>query len=427
MTGATESSMLEMSDDDILNMSQPPELAVQEAVQTPDPQGEDTLSAGSEDTVQGGNEDTNTPPEEEKPETGEEVSGKENEDEENPLNKSDEDLDKPKEKPSKADEKPKEEEGKKDTEAKADDQPKAETPTEAPVDYQKAYEQIMAPFKASGRQMQVKSPEEAIALMQRGADYTRKMQALKPSLKIMKMLENNGLLDEKKLSHFIDLDKKDPAAISKFLKDKEIDPLDLDMSNETEYKPGNHTVSDEEMRFNSVLEDVQSTPIGRETVQIIDKQWDRTSQGRVFKEPQILALITTHRETGIYDQVLSEVERLKLLNVIPEDAVFLDAYKSVADELHKHGRLLVNGVPTNQTKQPAKPAAANPPVQEKPAQAARQVIETRSAKPKPAAVNGDAARAAAATRTTPKPAAPDFNPLAMSDEEFEKQAGSFRL
>ncbi len=415
MSDANEAAMLEMSDDDILNMSQPPEIS---AEQPSTAEGQDTVASGSdEETVSGNADETVVEEKAEEPENAEEVSGKaDKEEEENPLNASDADLKKPEEK--------KTEKAKEVEPAKAEEPAKTETPA-VPVDYKAAYEKFMAPFKASGRQIQVKSPEEAIALMQRGVDYTRKMQSLKPSLKLMKMLENNGLLDEAKLSQFIDLEKKDPAAIAKFLKDKQIDPLDLDMSEETKYTPGNHAVSDDQMRFNEVLEDVQSTPFGKETVQIIDKQWDKVSQGRVFKEPKILELINTHRETGIYDQVISEVDRLKLLNVIPEDAIFLDAYKTVADELHKHGRLLANGVPTNQKKQEAKPAT--PPVQEKPAATTRQPIETRAAKPKPAAVNGEAARAAGTTRTTPAKPAPDFNPLAMSDEEFEKQAGNFRL
>lgn len=424
MSDATQTDgvdLVEMSDEDIMKMDTPPPVTAQET----DPNaGQDTVSSGSDDdTVSGDNGATtvDTP----KEETKEESTGKEaKKDEENPLTASDEEFDKPK---PKAEEKPKDSDKSKETPPADAKVEKPETQPEKPVDYKAAYEQIMAPFKASGRQMQVKSPEEAIALMQRGFDYTRKMQQLKPALKIMKMLENNGLMDEGKLSHFIDLDKKDPAAVAKFLKDKQIDPLDLDMSAETGYKPGNHTVSDEEMRFTTVLEDVQSTPFGRETVQIIDKQWDKASQGRVFKEPKILELINTHRETGIYDQVTAEVDRLKLLEVIPEDAVFLDAYKTVADELHKHGRLIVDGVPTNQKKQET-PALKAPTGQQQQPQTTRQVVETRAAKPKPAAVNGDAARAAATTRTTPaKAQTPQLNPLLMSDEEFEKQAGNFRL
>ena len=418
MADLTEAQMMDMSDEDIMNMSQPP--AVDEPVpDNPDepetPASEPEVDpSGSEETPAGNDLNEDTPNEEE---------------DENPLNQSDEDLDKPKskEKP-KTEEKPKEETPAGDPKPGEEDKAKVEAPPSEP-DYKKFFEQITSEFKASGRKMKVETAEEAVALMQRGADYTRKMQALKPSLKIMKMLENNGLLDEAKLSHFIDLDKKDPAAIAKFLKDKQVDPLDLDMSEETQYKPGNHAVSDEEMRFNSVLEDVQSTPTGRETIQIIDKQWDRTSQGRVFKEPQILKLIDNHRETGIYDQVTSEVDRLKLLGVIPDDAIFLDAYKTVADELHKNGRLLANGVPTNQMKPAAVAQPANPPAPATPApQTTRQVLETRPAQPKPQARNGAAARAAAPTRSTPnKPTVADFNPLSMSDEEFEKQAGSFRL
>ena len=418
MTDLTEAQMMDMSDEDIMNMSQPP--AVDEPVpDNPDepetPASEPEVDpSGSEETPAGDDPDEDTPNEE---------------GDENPLNQSDEDLDKPKSKEkSKTEEKPKEETPAGDPKPGEEDKAKVEAPPSEP-DYKKFFEQITSEFKASGRKMKVETAEEAVALMQRGADYTRKMQALKPSLKIMKMLENNGLLDEAKLSHFIDLDKKDPAAIAKFLKDKQVDPLDLDMSEETQYKPGNHAVSDEEMRFNSVLEDVQSTPTGRETIQIIDKQWDRTSQGRVFKEPQILKLIDNHRETGIYDQVTSEVDRLKLLGVIPDDAIFLDAYKTVADELHKNGRLLANGVPTNQMKPAAVAQPANPPAPATPApQTTRQVLETRPAQPKPQARNGAAARAAAPTRSTPnKPTVADFNPLSMSDEEFEKQAGSFRL
>ena len=423
MADLNEQQMMDMSDEDIMNMSQPP-VVTETVVDEPAPENPEVPEipatdpevdpSGSEESTAGGDDTTN------------------GEEDENPLNQSDEDLDKPKskEKP-KADEKPKEETPADDPKPGEEDKAKGETPAtpDTPPDYKKFFEQITGEFKASGRKMKVETAEEAVALMQRGADYTRKMQALKPSLKIMKMLENNGLMDEAKLSHFIDLDNKDPAAIAKFLKDKQVDPLDLDMSGETQYKPGNHSVSDEEMRFNTALEDVQSTPTGRETIQIIDKQWDRTSQGRVFKEPQILKLIDNHRDTGIYDQVTSEVDRLKLLGVIPDDAIFLDAYKTVADELHKNGRLLANGVPTNQAKPAAVAQPANPTVPATPTvQTTRQVLESRPAQPKPQARNGAAARAAAPTRSTPnKPNAVDFNPLSMSDEEFEKQAGSFRL
>lgn len=271
MDDLTEQQMMDMSDEDIMNMSQPPAMPAPEA-EANDPatdgtDGQETPVAGLEDAPSGS---------EETPEGDDLNEDTPNGDkDENPLNQSDEDLD-----AAKSKEKPKAEEKSKDktpeTDVKLGEEEKATA--DSPPDYKKFFEQITGEFKASGSKMKVQTAEEAVALMQRGVDYTRKMQALKPSLKIMKMLENNGLLDEAKLSHFIDLDKKDPAAIAKFLKDKQVDPLDLDMSGETQYKPGNHAVSDEEMRFNSVLEDVQSTPTGRETIQITGTKHERDLQ-----------------------------------------------------------------------------------------------------------------------------------------------------
>ncbi len=89
---------------------------------------------------------------------------------------------------------------------------KAETPapTEpakpAPVeiDYKGQYEKIMAPFKANGKEIKLDNPDDVVRLMQMGANYTQKMQALQPNLKLLKMLQNQGLLDEGKLNNLID-------------------------------------------------------------------------------------------------------------------------------------------------------------------------------------------------------------------------------
>src|SRR5574344_1636015 len=53
--------------------------------------------------------------------------------------------------------------------------PDAET---APTDYKAFHDQVMAPFQANGKTIQLRSVDEAIQLMQQGANYTRKMQAI---------------------------------------------------------------------------------------------------------------------------------------------------------------------------------------------------------------------------------------------------------
>lgn len=104
------------------------------------------------------------------------------------------------------------------------------------IDYEAAYKQLTATFRANGKDIQVNSVEDAITLMKMGANYNKKMAGLKPNLRLMKMLENNNLLDESKLTYLIDLDKKDPEAIKKFIKDSGVDPLDIDTEKDTDRK-----------------------------------------------------------------------------------------------------------------------------------------------------------------------------------------------
>lgn len=283
----------------------------------------------------------------------------------------------------------------------ADDTP-AEAASEDAQDYEQAYQNLMAPFRANGREIKLESPEEAKKLMQMGANYTKKMQALQPHLKLIRMLDNKGLLDQDKLSFLIDLDAKNPKAIQKLLHDGQIDPLDLDMSSDPAYTAGNHTVSDQEMAFHDALGDVTSTPTGQETVQLINSAWDQTSKEAVWASPDILRSINDQRANGIYDTISTEVERRKMLGKVPSELPFIHAYKQVGDDLQAQGRLIPKGSDGN-------PGNTTP---------APRVLETRPAKRRKAVSNGDKAKAASTARSAPKSAPKPFDPINMSDEEF---------
>ena len=68
-----------------------------------------------------------------------------------------------------------------------DPEPK-ETDTEE-VDYQEFYSQVMKPFKANGKMVELRSPDEAVQLMQMGSNYTQKMQEIASARKLLKTLE----------------------------------------------------------------------------------------------------------------------------------------------------------------------------------------------------------------------------------------------
>ncbi len=270
--------------------------------------------------------------------------------------------------------------------------------TETAVNYEEEYKKIMAPFKANGREISLDNPEDVIKMMQQGANYTKKMQALAPNLKLMKMLDNNSLLDEGNINFLIDLSNKDPKAIQKLLHDSSIDPLDLDTSADPAYQPGNHSVSDEEMQFHDVLGDLKSTPEGQATISVVNTDWDQASREAVYREPQILKVITEQRANGIYDQISAEMEKRRVLGTLG-NATFLQAYKEVGDSLHAEGKFdSVHQAPTSEP--------------------AEVVLETRAAKPKPSAPNGDKAKAASPASNAPKPAVKAFDPFNMTDEEI---------
>lgn len=270
------------------------------------------------------------------------------------------------------------------------------------IDYKAEYERLLAPFKANGRDIKVDNVDDAVTLMQMGANYNKKMAGLKPNLKLMKLLENNGLLSEEKLSYLIDLDKKDPAAIGKLLKDSKIDPLDFAEHTDKEYKPKKYAVDDLEMELDTVLDELQDTPTYNRTLDVVSNKWDGQSKQVIANSPQILKVINSHMQSGIYDQIQAEMESERVfgrLNGMSD----IEAYRQVGDAIQARGGFDHLGHQGQQTtKQP--------------------VIVT----PKPRQVDDDKLKEKRRAAGSSKPAGPTpvvqgFNPLALSDEAFEQQ------
>lgn len=279
--------------------------------------------------------------------------------------------------------------------SEGDESTPSEQEEEAPaLDYEAAYKRVMAPFKANGKEFVPESPDEVIRLMQMGSNYTKKMQSLAPNLKLMKMLENNGLLQEEKINHLIDLDRKDPAAIQKLLHDGSLDPMDIDVESAAEYKPGNHSVSDQEMAFSETLNDVMSTSDGQQTITVINDTWDQASKEIIYQEPNVLKIIDEQRANGIYDRISSEIDRQRTLGNL-NNVPFIQAYKQVGDALYP-----------GDVQQPQ--AVAPSP----------RVVTTRPAKAQNAVVNSDKAKAASPARSTPPRSPKQFDPFSMTDEQI---------
>ena len=282
----------------------------------------------------------------------------------------------------------------------ADEQEKdEEVDVEEEVDYEALHKQLLQPFKANGTEMSVNSVEEAHKLMQMGANYSKKMAALKPNLKLMKMLENNELLDENKLSLLIDVASGNPEAISQLVRDNEIDPLTLNTSEENKYTPKNHTVGDHQVELDEVISRIQDTDSFSDTMEVVSSKWDESSKRDIASNPNQLEVINAHVSNGIYAKVQAEVDRIKVFGGLQGVSDF-DAYKQVGEQLFKAGKITLDGTP--------------PPTE-------KIVVPTKPKAKKSDNLRKDKRKAASPVKNSGKAKEKkfDFNPLAMTDEEFE--------
>ena len=271
-------------------------------------------------------------------------------------------------------------------------------PTE--IDYKAEYEKLLTPFKANGREIAVKSIEDAVSLMQMGANYNKKMAALKPNLKLMKLLENNGLLDEAKLSFLIDLDKKKPEAISKLVQESGLDPLEMDTSKAGDYKPSTYAVDDREIELDAVLDEIQATPTYNQTLHIVSNKWDGASKQVIANSPQLLKVINSHVESGIYDLISKEIESERMFGRL-DGLSDIEAYRQVGDAIQARGGF--NHLAPQVKNTPAKPIVVQP----KP----KSVDEEKLREKK---------RAASSTKPASASVSAEYNPLALSDDAFSK-------
>lgn len=258
---------------------------------------------------------------------------------------------------------------------------------------------LFAPFKASGREIKVESVDEAIQLMQKGLNYHDKMAALKPSLNVVRLLEREGLLkDPDALNQLIDIHKKNPEAIAKLVKDSGIDLLEVDDGKVAGYKPNQHGLSESESALEDVISDLKQNPETFERViDFASNRLDQASKQLIIQNPHVLHHFANQMQSGVYDLIQAEVSKQKALGNL-KGLNDLQAYDAVGKALNDKGAF--NQLASKQTKAPD------------------QVIQPKAKVADPAVAKAKAAAAPAKVAPSGKQGKQDFNPLALSDEEF---------
>lgn len=259
---------------------------------------------------------------------------------------------------------------------------------------------IFETFRANGREMKVKSVDEAIRLMQMGANYSQKQAANKKNLSYVKVLEQNGMLDHEKLAFAVDLMAGKPEAIGKLLKDSKIDVHDIDDDKVAAYRAESRAPSAATLDLDEVVAEIEGSAHFNRLVGEM-KTWDQQSQALLGNHPQSLKQLTEQMESGVYDKVMDEVNRQQVLGNL-SGVPLMQAYNQIGQEMAQTGAF--------------KAPAPKGPVTK---------LVTPGKKTSPASKADEERRRAAApskgvTTATEETKKPDF--LAMSDADFLKQS-----
>lgn len=270
-------------------------------------------------------------------------------------------------------------------------QQSSEAVSDGEVDYKAFYEVMTKPFRANGREIQVSNPDDMIALMQQGANYSKKMAQLKPNLATMRLLEQRGLTDKQKLGYLLDLYDKKPEAIAKLVKDANIDLYSFDTDQAEGYKPQEvNEPSEVESVINELYEGSENFGV---VMNDITKLWDSQSKQMVADKPEVLYALAHHAQSGLYQQINDAIDYERMLGRMVHTP-YLEAYAQI------EARILQ----ANQQQQAPQEFTAPRPTQSQPQ----------------ASPANDKKRKAMTPKSNGNTQVNDFDPLKMSDADFLK-------
>ena len=269
------------------------------------------------------------------------------------------------------------------------------------------FDKVTAEFNANGKSFKIDNPDDVVSLMQKGLNYNQKMAAMKPSMKIIKALQEQGIESVEDLGFLFDLKAKKPEAIARLIQDSGIDAYELNEEKAQGYQPSVPQVADEVVNFEMAAKALEHNPHFGTVVQHLGG-YDETTKQEIFKNPHLLNLLTDHVQNGFYDKICARLEQEQAVGRL-NGMSFLQAYDTVGSMLF--------GQPQHQEPQQAvqQPVVNTPPV-------AQPVAVPVASKPKPS--NNAARQAAAATNSTATQVQKyTFTPEElwnMSEEEFAK-------
>lgn len=195
------------------------------------------------------------------------------------------------------------------------------------VDYQGFYSALTSPIKAAGREIKLETAEEAIRLIQMGADYSRKNEQHKKDRGVVKALEDRGINDPETLGFLADVHAGKPEAIAKLLDKHKVDLFDFDVEQGRDYVPQAAVTPAGVIALDDVLDHLRANSNTFDQTLGHINSWDDHSRSFVTRDPNLIRIIDEEVASGRFAEVDALIQRGKILGTISSDTPYLDAYQ----------------------------------------------------------------------------------------------------
>ena len=211
--------------------------------------------------------------------------------------------------------------------------------TDSEPNYKEFYEKVaLAKFTANGKEVEgFKDPADLIRAQQALHGYSDKMKVIKEYKPFLKALEERGITaDADKFNLAMSLIDGDPEAIKKVLKDKNIDPLELDLD-DIRYTAKNVLPSKAQMLIEETYEQAENLGVGDKFSRVINKDWDITSLKELVENNAVRNDLIQHLNDGTYDVVSDEIKRMELLDINGSLSGMssIDKYRMAVGRIHQ--------------------------------------------------------------------------------------------
>ena len=214
--------------------------------------------------------------------------------------------------------------------------------TSSEPNYKEFYEQVaLAKFTANGKEVEgFKDPADLIRAQQMLHGYSDKMKVFKEYKPFLKALEERKLTtDADKFNLAMSIVDGDPEAIKKVLKEKGIDPLELDLE-DIKYTEKNTLPSQAQMLIEDTYEQAENLGVGDKFTKVINKDWDIKSLQELVNNNAVRADLLQHLSDGTYDIVSNEIKKMELLDAtgVLNGMTSIDKYRMATERIYKQNQ-----------------------------------------------------------------------------------------